>query len=282
MSEDAVDQSAEFPRTPGERLRTAREAAGLSLADVGARTRVQQRHLEAIETDDFAALPSITYAVGFAKAYARAVGVDEVETAREIRTAMGSVARPTVPEYKPYQIEEPRRIAPRGLVIAGIIVAVLILIGAIVWFSGALGGSASSVAPAPEESAAPIDQAVPQATPAPTPSVAANGQVTLTATDQVWIRVYDADNKTLLLKTLQPGESYNVPANANHPMVNIGRPEKLNVTVNGVAVPPLGRPAHAIKNVEVSAAALAARGGAAVPAPAATAGQDNGLGNVAP
>ena len=44
-------------------------------------------------------------------------------------------------------------------------------------------------------------------------------------------------------------------------MINVGRPDKLPVTLNGSAVPPLGTGERAIKDVPVGAAALAARAG---------------------
>ena len=69
----------------GDILRTAREAQGLSVADIATRTRVPLRHLEAIEASDYSVLPSSTYAVGFARAYARAVGVEEVPIAQMVR-----------------------------------------------------------------------------------------------------------------------------------------------------------------------------------------------------
>ena len=86
-----------------------------------------------------------------------------------------------------------------------------------------------------------------------------SAQVVLTATDDVWLRVYDAAGKTLFEKTLKPGDRYVVPGDANGPMINVGRPDKLQVTVNGSAVPPLGSGKVAIKDVGISAAALAAR-----------------------
>jgi cytoskeletal protein RodZ len=78
-----------FPATVGEKLRAAREAQGLGLAEIAAATRIPQRHLEAIEKSQYASLPSITYALGFAKAYARAVGIDEVahRDRRRLRSA---------------------------------------------------------------------------------------------------------------------------------------------------------------------------------------------------
>src|ERR1700712_5623117 len=80
-----AEEASLFPKTAGEKLRDAREAQGLSLAEIAARTRVPVRQLEAIEQGNYAALPSITYSVGFAKAYARAVGADEVAIARDVR-----------------------------------------------------------------------------------------------------------------------------------------------------------------------------------------------------
>ncbi|KQS02421.1 XRE family transcriptional regulator [Sphingomonas sp. Leaf357] len=244
-----------FPKTAGERLREAREAQGLSLAEIAARTRVPVRHLEAIETDDFKTMPSVTYAVGFAKAYARAVGIDEVAIAREVRGQDIGVRRT---EYEQYEIDEPSRTPSFGLAVAAGVVVALLLLAVGLWYGTNLfrGGSTPAAAtdnaeimpPAPAPSAAPAPAAAP-----------ASGQVVLTATDEVWMRVYDATGKTLFLNTLKPGEKYDVPSDANGPMINVGRPDKLQVTLNGSALPPLGSGRVAIKDVPIGAAALSAR-----------------------
>ena len=71
--EDVAPEQGELAITrTGDRLRLAREEAGLSLADVATRTRITQRHLAAIEKSDFSELPGRTYVTGFARAYARA------------------------------------------------------------------------------------------------------------------------------------------------------------------------------------------------------------------
>jgi hypothetical protein len=115
-----------------------------------------------------------------------------------------------------------------------------------------------------------VAQAVtPRPTAAATPAAPTGGQVVLTAKDEVWLRVYDADNKTLYLGTMKPGETFAVPATANDPKINVGRPDKLDVTLNGTAIPPLGDGSRAIKDVRVSGAAIAARLSGA-PAPTAT------------
>ena len=251
----------------GARLRQAREAAGLTLADVAARTRVPLRQLESIERGSYDALPSPTYAVGFARAYARAVGADEVAAAAGVRAELDR-AGPRAKGYEPYVVPDPARLPSRGLVVvsAGAALAILILAG--LWFATDLfsgGGSPVSVpVPAASRSVAATTAAAPAA-----PS--ATGQVRLAAIGEVWLRVYDADNKTLFLGVMKPGDHFDVPADARDPMVNVGRPDKLAVTVNGSAVAPLGSADHAIKDVRVSAAALTGRATAAADLPATSA-----------
>lgn len=254
-----------FPQTVGERLRAARLARKLDLADVAQRTRIPLRHLEAIESGNYAGLPTPTYAVGFAKAYARAVGENEAEVAREVR-GRAEVSAARRPEYVPYETEELPRTPSGGVMAVAIGLALVLVVGAGLWFGTTLfrGDGLDRPAPVASESFAPDVPAAP--VPAATP--AAGGQVTLVATDEVWLRVYDAGGRTLRIGTLATGERYEVPPDADRPMINVGRPDKLQVLLNGTAVAPLGDGRVAIRDVGISAAALQAR--VAGPAPAAT------------
>jgi cytoskeleton protein RodZ len=263
-----VENNAAVPSQPtvharvGDRLNAAREAAGLTLADIGQRTRIPLRHLEAIEASNYASLPSITYAMGFARAYARALDIDEVAIARDLRGELANTWEPKA-RHEPYDPAEPARLPPRAVALAGVLVALLILVGIGLWFGTSLfrGEEAPRVA-----AADPIAVPTQAAAAAPTPAPATAGQVTLSATDEVWVRVYDADDTTLLIKTMQPGERYDVPLTANAPKINVGRPDKLTVTIDGQAMPPLGTGERAIKDVGLSAEALRARAGSAAPA----------------
>ena len=67
----------------GARLRTAREAKGLSLGTLGQRTRVHSRVLTAIERNDLSALPPRPFGRGFVRAYAEEVGLDPEQTVRD-------------------------------------------------------------------------------------------------------------------------------------------------------------------------------------------------------
>ncbi len=246
--------------TAGTRLRAARDAAGLDLAAIAAKTRIPQRHLEAIERDDFAALPSPTYTVGFARAYARAVDADEVAIAAQVRAQLEHGGR-VRQEYQAFEPADPARVPPRALAWVAAIVAVLILAGYALWRtqSGEVGETPVAT---PVEQAAPVARATPTPPPAP-----ANGLVVLTASDAVWIKVTDASGKALVQKELRAGETYQVPADAVEPKLTFSRPEVLAVTVGGTAVPPLGPPARLVKNALLTPDALRARA-AATPPPA--------------
>ncbi len=248
------DNATLFPQPVGERLRAARERHGMSLAEVGARTRVPLRHLEAIEASNYGALPSPTYAVGFVRAYARAIGEDEVVLARDVRAEAHKAPR-TTPQYQPYEIADPTRVPSRALVIAAAGLGVAIVVLAILWFASGLFRGAEQV-PAATPSVA---VAVPAARPSAAPPPVDGGQVTLRATDEVWLRVYDAANETLYIGTMKAGEQFDVPPTANDPMINVGRPDKLQVLLNGSMLPPLGTGERAIKDVRVGAKALGAR-----------------------
>lgn len=269
---DPVGGGAAGPMNVGDTLRAAREAQGLSIDDISTRTRVPVRHLEAVEASDFKALPSPTYAVGFSRAYARAVGLSDSQIASQVRTEVNRIG-PRKPEYMPQEVADPARVPSRGVAVvaAGLALALLVL-GAL-WFASTRFTRAA-VDDAETTPANAVVAAVPAA-PAPSapPPAQTGGQVSLVATDDVWLRVYDAADQTLFIGNMKAGDRFDVPANANEPKINVGRPDKLQVTLNGSNVPPLGDGSRPIKDVPVSGAAIAQRLGgapAAGPSPAVT------------
>ncbi|MES2754292.1 MAG: RodZ domain-containing protein [Pseudomonadota bacterium] len=253
-----------FPKTVGERLRDARLAQKLDLAEIAQRTRVPLRHLQSIEDNDYSQMPTPTYTVGFAKAYARAVGVDEVEIAREIRGAAELHGR-RIPEVSTYEDIDAGRGPSGGLMLGAVAVALIVLVAAGLWFGTTVfRGDGLTPAPTAAPSFLPETSAEPAA-----PPVATAGQVALVATDEVWVRVYDAGGTTLFQKAMAAGERYDVPADATDPRIQVGRADKLQVLVNGSTVPPLGDGRTSLKDVPIGAAALLARG-APDAAPSAT------------
>ncbi len=250
--------AALFPHSVGERLHAARVAARLDLNDIATKTRVPMRHLEAIERSDYASLPSATYALGFARSFARAVGVNEVETTRDLRAELGR-APIGQNEPAPYEPLDPARVPSRLLAWTAAGIAVVLLIGYFVWKSMAFGDAG---APAVEPVAPPA--VIAPATPDPVTAASATGQVVLTATAPAWLRIYDRNDKVLFEKEMAAGESWPVPADADTPMIRTGRADAIKVTIDGREVAPLGPPEKTVRDVIISAAALVARPSAAV------------------
>lgn len=255
--DDEIAGEAQLPlETAGAKLRRAREAAGLSRADIAARTKIAERHLQTVEDSNYSALASITYAVGFARAYARTVGLNKSEIAQEVR---GELAlreeqddRRAAMNFDP---GDPARVpASRLALIAGL--AALLVIAAVFfwWRSFATPAVSLPDLTAPETSAPAAEGTQPGA------SAAAQGPVVFTALQQgVWVKFYDAAGTQLMQKEMALGETYTVPAQANGPMIWTARPDALQITIGGRQVPPLADAQVTLKDVPVTAAALLAR-----------------------
>ena len=256
MISDAGTLADERQDRPGLLLRRAREGKGMSIGEVAEVTRVAQRQLEAIERSDFSSLPGTPYAVGFARAYARAVGADEVEIARGVREELD--AMDAARHYEAFEPVDPARIPPRRLAWTAAAVALMLALGYGVWrtqfFASSTDQEISDLS-----NRAGMQPAVPAEPVQPPQIAAAMGPVVLTATDDVWLRVYEKSGARLLEKEMAEGESYTVPPTAVDPLIMTGRPDALTVTVGGKAVPPLGPPSRTVVDLPISAAALLAR-----------------------
>lgn len=262
MEEPSDTEQALFPTSVGEQLRAAREKAGLDLNDIATRTRIPLRHLEEIERGNLSALPSTTYAIGFVRSYARALGLPEQPLVDATRSEVG---RPDPSDYQvqSYEPADPAHVPPRMLVWVALGLLALVLASYGIWRAKFYdGGNAPVTAESgalPEipdaNAAAAANGAAPAAAGAP---INAAGAVTLTALQPVWLKVSDGENR-LIMKEMAQGETFQVPATAQDPRILTGRPEALKVTIDGREVAPLGPPEHTVRNLPISAKALAAR-----------------------
>jgi len=240
----------------GERLRVAREAKGISLDEVASQTRIPVRHLQHIEGGDWEALPASTYSIGFVRAYGNAVGLDGAALGAELRQQLGGVRRQgPMPEY--YEPADPARVPPKWLAITAAIIAGLLIVGYLVFRSGMDDGSGTA---ATQDKQAPAAQPAQRpAQPSPPPQNLAGQPVVLTAIAPVWLRVSEQGGATIAERTLAAGETLQVPAGAQNPVLRVGAPENLRVTVGQTTIPQLGPSGQPIGNVSLRAEALAAR-----------------------
>ena len=96
-------------------------------------------------------------------------------------------------------------------------------------------------------------------------------QVTVTATEPVWLQINEKGGAILYSAMMVPGQSFTVPPTATAPVLKTGKPEALRITVGNSVAPPVGPPATTVSNVSLLPADLMRGGQAATVAPAATA-----------
>lgn len=241
------ETESEVVVTAGQRLREAREAQGLSIEDIAAQTRIPTRHLASIEEGDWTKLPAATYTVGFAKNYATALGLDRNEIGEQLRNEMGVVGPAAYAHPEIYEAADPARTMPKGLVFGALGLLLLVVLG-LTWLNNRSLEPDEVVAETDNVVAAPVENV---ASPAPPPAQAA-GPVVLTASEAVWIQIKDG---ALVLKQgeLAAGQSYEVPANANAPLLTTGKPEALRITVGSQQAPAIGEPGRTVSGVSLKA-----------------------------
>lgn len=109
----------------GERLRAAREAQRMTLAEAELRTRVRAAQLAALEQQDFAALPARVYLQGMVRLYSACLGLDPDEASRELDAALGPNQAPSVRPHVRSLSSHPAGVAS---VVAGVVVLLVLLV----------------------------------------------------------------------------------------------------------------------------------------------------------
>ena len=151
------------PRDLGGVLRERREAMGASLAEVEAATRIRQKYLAALESDDWSLLPGEVVGRGFLRNYATYLGLDPTEVVNRRRavadgqlsaalsgTSAGSALPPERDvDYRPKDVhlkDEPEGIQQRELRV-GPYLTIILLVGALLfiwWLANSFGREISA------------------------------------------------------------------------------------------------------------------------------------------
>jgi cytoskeleton protein RodZ len=173
------------------------------------------------------------------------------------------------PEVSGYAPANPSSIPPRYLAWTAAGIGILVLVGYLVWRTLILNpGDLPEITDS--ESATPMETVSSNPNPQTLENIgsapSSEGTVVLTATQPIWIKIYDAEGKRLFENEMAAGDTFTVPADADNPQILTGRPDALTVTIDGQVVPQLGTAERTIKDVGVSAAALLSRDTASNPA----------------
>ena len=115
--------------TLGSKLKTAREAKGLSLNIIYQETKIAARYLEALEQEDFNAFPGESYILGFLKNYGEYLDLDVNELLSLYRVI--KIQEQPVPLERLFKLPSQAWVVIIAIIAAA---AALGLFGAVVWF----------------------------------------------------------------------------------------------------------------------------------------------------
>lgn len=255
--------------TVGETVARARAAAGMTVAQVAAQTRIRSTVIAAIEADDFRLCGGDVYARGHLKSIATAVGADPVAVAAQFDEQQGATrvaAEPVAPIDQPTQVGQSgdgehglsalagtlgaslsggRRGANWTAVMA-LALAVIVGIG-LISFLQRPSSAPVATGPGPSTSSSPEPNATPSSSATVTPTAptspstsptdvvaAADGvTVVVTTTGRAsWMRITNGSGKTLFEGTLTKGETQTVRDKTKVKLL-IGNAGAVALNVNG-------------------------------------------------
>ena len=245
----------------GETLQRARLQQGLDVATVASRTKINVRHLEAIEADDRKSLPSSFFYKSFVQQYARFLSLNTKEIDAEIDRVLSADAPLPLPgqdnttrrEVAPVRVSRRSQRARIYASSAALILALGACSGIYVWWHRARSPALTSkpaTTPAVEKikaqtpapvAVAPVAVAMAATTTMPPQSRPASGNkvlVDLTAREETWLSV-SSDGKQVFAGILAPNQTKTVEGK-EYAKMRVGNAAGIEVRLNGRPLGPLG------------------------------------------
>lgn len=267
IGEPIVDRTPDF----GHELKRARELRGISLKEIADSTKISKRFLEAIERNDMKALPAPVFTRGFVREYARYLGLNSEEIvtrygeslrAHELETEQreaaqvnawnaAAVARTT----GPIRVEK----QPSGVPFVPIVsaIGVLALLVAAVFYFRADRSRETTDNQAIEttQSAAAVAEPAQATATTATQEPAEGLLLQLRVIEDSWLSL-EVDGNTVVNDELKAGDERTFEAKESVTFKTVGNAAGLDITLNGVKVPPLGDTGEVVRNRKFDRAAV--------------------------
>lgn len=247
----------------GAALKRAREAQGISIGDMAARSRLSVQQVRALESERTAELPEPVYVRAFIRGVASVLGLEPDPLVADYTARYGAASVGVLPDHDPAKETVVRASGRRTGLKAAVVAIAAVLVCAAGWYAwssmsdGAETQPAAETpvvdapesveaAPAPEQAAA--DQTAQEKTAAEQAAaekaaaekaraqsqVAATGErrVTLSTSGACWVQILLPNGRSFFAKEMAEGgsETLNVPVGAR---VTVGNASVMTLTVDG-------------------------------------------------
>ena len=258
--------------TVGDILRRARLKKKLTIQDVEVAIRVSSQHITAIEENRLEVLPGRIYALGFIKSYAEFVELDSAKVLELLKRQAGEKIAPKSVTPVPSPILEDFSV-PTGKVFALIFMLFIVLFIVKSHYESSSYLMEEQIPKVPKELIAQTtllskpEKVEPKVeVPKPNTTVSSlselmgpppvTNQIVLKALDNVWLEIKDGTKQTVFSRVLAVGQEYWIPVGTNDQTMTLGNAGGLQISIDGQALPLLGKTGQVIRKVELNAEKL--------------------------
>ncbi len=249
---DTAENEASIP-SPGSELRKQREVRGISLKEIADATKISRRYLEAIESDQHDILPAPVFTRGFVKEFARYLGLDAEEMVDRYSESIRASTESD--ELEDQHVSQPLPLirVDRNVVVFGVLLLLSVVVIWWLWTSGD-GTPEPETASITETVAPAIAPEVPEATKATQATdTSRSGEerpvrlsgltLQVRVLEDTWV-ILHADGRTPTNEVLREGTRRRFEADEQLRFEVVGNAGGLDLTLNGVSIPPLGQGAR--------------------------------------
>jgi len=226
----------------------ARVAAGLSVKNVADTLHIQYRYLDAIERLDKDALPSLGYALGYVRTYARFLGLKEQDAIVRFKTDIEAPQNMGI-AGDPHFVPKRSIRLPRGSMAIGAVLSCALVI--VTWYGMKSDAQSAVTAPVIKIETgqtenwgfAPVQ-----------PSKVDADMIALKAIGPSWVQVVDGSGLVLISRIMVPGEIFET-SRKNLPTLSLRDAGAIELYLGGNRVGPIGQLGQSAKNISLAEAA---------------------------
>lgn len=247
----------------GAALKRAREAQGISIGDMAARSRLSVQQVRALESERTAELPEPVYVRAFIRGVASVLGLEPDPLVADYTARYGAASVGVLPDHDPAKETVVRASGRRTGLKAAVVAIAAVLVCAAGWYAWSSmsdgvetqpaaetpvvdAPESVEAAPAPEQAAA--DQTAQEKTAAEQaaaekaaaekaraqsqPAATGERRVTLSTSGACWVQILLPNGRSFFAKEMAEGgsETLNVPVGAR---VTVGNASVMTLTVDG-------------------------------------------------
>lgn len=242
MSSDISAKHGTMPHI-GAELKAAREAAGLSYADITNALHIQTPYLSAIENLKVDDLPSLGYVLGFIRTYAKHLGIEPKEAVERYKTDIECPENLGLRD-RPHFVPKRKIRLPRGTFAATAVLSCALV--AVTWYGSQSSAQSAQFSERPQVATQNFGFE-------PLGPTQGNPEIiSLIATSTSFVQVQGAAGEELISRIMLPDEIFETEKK-HVPLATVRDAGAFDLYLGGEYIGPLGAKGESLKNVDLTA-----------------------------